>query len=666
MKQLTQFLMLFFICGIASQTKAQISASDGFGPAGHPHWSIYAGSSHPLGEFKDFAKTGVDFGLSYDFGSSKNWGWGFDYNRQMNSSKIPMERHNFPESGSNYQVASTFSRAGWVLNNFGFGPWWLIQPGGPSGDPGFFIKLYAKPGVNFVKSPEARTTFTYNGSTLDLYNLSQQNKVGFGLTTGARFNFRINNKTSFFINPQYVYTSTKFDYSYRDLKWAYAGAGGTFLPSAVVEDRMVDEQVSPNYFNLNLGLRFNIGGKKEQRVEEIKERKIIPTYPPNNANFSEKNYDKFTWKVIGEKYFSPQYKIEVTSVKNPSEKYVGYSSTPSISTKELFKGAKLDGHYTWKVTEVGSSEQSSSVILKSTRSGLVMQLQNISCDNPSFDEDGNVSYTAEVVFENPSTNTENIEIEGPSINMIDVNAANANTSATIVQCGTDPLVTLPNTLTPGSTITACIEFERPIGETQVLAEVVYHNASVPSYHMNESSIDDLPNCMCNACEEWVINEENIDVSPTSSSTSNFVLSTNINVANAQNIIKVTASIVDVRTNGSAGCDSCFTSTTTSGIFSRETGSGVISNGSADWQNNGTGTLYDSDNDTYGNQFEWNSSSATGIDFTTAQNVSMNMNLPDIQFAPCCGKNYIVCIKYTFTNVDCQTCEYVKCYTVTNR
>lgn len=666
MKSIKFLLILILAVCLFQDLNAQTTAVS---PISSGKLSGYTGSSSPLGEFNDFAKTGVDFGIAYDFGITKYWGMGFDFNRQMNTSQIPIERYNFPESGSNYQVSSSFSSR-WVANTFGFGPWWLIQPGGPSGNPGgYSFELYSKAGVSFIKSPETKTVFTYSGRDLDLYNLPQQNKVGFGLTSGIRFKKRINENLSFFLNPQYVYSSTKFDYRYRELYWAYGSTGGAFIPSAVIEDKMVTEQVSPNYFNVNFGLTYNIGKRKERKEEkEVKGQAILLTYPENNAVYIEdKPYKSFKWNHIGkERGGIYQYKIIVTSISKKPKVYTGYSSTTEISFKEVFGSDAVKGKYSWKVVEMNSNMTASPFILKSTSSGLDVLLQNITCKDPAFDADGNVCYTAEVVLTNSANNNASLIVDAV-LTMNDADGANAASTANIISCsGSSSPVSFDLTLAPGSTETACIEFCRPIGETDVYLEADYRRVDLPNVAMNEIALDTLPNCMCNTCDDWEINEENNEIDAVSSSTSNYSLESFININGSGNIIKATATIISLETNGAAGCDSCFMSSATSGMFSGESGSGVISNGASAWQSSGQGDLSDDNADGYGNSFEWNASSTSGVDFSTSQSMLMNLNLPSIQYLDCCGRHYKICVKYTFTNVDCQTCEFIKCYTITNK
>lgn len=254
MRKITTLLSLIIICGLAIESNAQVTGIT----MARPAFSLgfYSGSSHPIGDFNDFATTGIDFGLGLDYQLGKVWGLGLDINHQRNNFEMPSRFSplEFTED-VNYTLRSE-SQGKWTSTSFGFGPWWLIQPGGPSSD-NFFIKLYATPGVSFVKSPEASISLSQGELSGDIFTMKQQNKVAVNFRTGAQFNFKLKKNLTFFINPQYVYTSAKVDYSYSELQ--YDNTGAFSAQRTLLEPKRQEASLRPGYLNFNMGITYGFG-----------------------------------------------------------------------------------------------------------------------------------------------------------------------------------------------------------------------------------------------------------------------------------------------------------------------------------------------------------------------------------------------------------------------
>lgn len=247
--------------GIFSITKAQ--TSNGFGPDMRWYAKVQAGSSHPIGEFNSFAKTGFNIGGAVDHFFSPYWGAGFDFVRQTNGVDVDLDPYNIPPSGSFYSVTTTESGS-WNATHLGFGPVFRFSFSGDGFGPVHrglsYVEIYTKPGISFIKAPISNTQLNYERTTGDLFDLQEHNKAGFSVSSGFRIHFPFGENHSFFINPQHVYTTVEMDYSYRDLQFAYAN--NDFNPGAAIfQDEMVPDQVNPHYFNLNLGVSFSLGKK---------------------------------------------------------------------------------------------------------------------------------------------------------------------------------------------------------------------------------------------------------------------------------------------------------------------------------------------------------------------------------------------------------------------
>ena len=59
---------------------------------------------------------------------------------------------------------------------------------------------------------------------------------------------------------------------------------------------------------------------------------------------------------------------------------------------------------------------------------------------------------------------------------------------------------------------------------------------------------------------------------------------------------------------------------------------------------------------------WVSETSGGVDFSTGnRTLQLYIDLPDISSLDCCENKYEVCVRYTFTDINCQTCDTVICY-----
>ena len=314
------------------------------------------------------------------------------------------------------------------------------------------------------------------------------------------------------------------------------------------------------------------------------------------------------------------------------------------------------------IEEKNSRTESDYYQLRIGSSGLDIDLQKITCDNPAFTENGNVCYHADVVLSNSVNNNANIVIENLPFLMSNATGVNASTNATIISC-TGGSLSLPHTITPGSSVTACIEFCRPFGEDLTVIGVNYHNEDLPNFSMTEYDADTLPNCVCNLCEGWIFESKNKQVNIVNNTTANLEIEQEIQIANADLIKQVKADIIFVKYNvNDSQCYTCTKEDDHMGMFSNQDNSGLVTTTPSEWENNGQGELSDENEDNYGNEFTW-CTSGNGVDFTTPRSYKMKINMPELSSLSCCESTYKICIRYTFTDVNCNTCSFTECYEV---
>src|SRR5690606_1153763 len=74
------------------------------------------------------------------------------------------------------------------------------------------------------------------------------------------------------------------------------------------------------------------------------------------------------------------------------------------------------------------------------------------------------------------------------------------------------------------------------------------------------------------------------------------------------------------------------------------------------------TLKDNNLDGYANAVVWDAKNPqTGVDFNTYwTSVRLGINIP-LSTLDCCKNGVKICVRYTFTDIHCNTCDYLVCY-----
>ncbi len=212
--------------------------------------SPYAGMSFPTGNLKDFSENGIVIGTSIDYYFWKKLGFGLDFNYQNNIYTFP---YSIPNVSSPFSLTQT-ENGNWNTSTFTLGPTYRI------GHKKFTAEIYSKAGISYTKSPKNIIVLSDNGFSKSIFNLPSQERTSFGLTSGIRFNYKISDRFSLFINPQYVFSTAKVDY-------CNCGIENSSNPDDLINAQSTKETIKPSYFNLNAGLNFSFGGNNLNETE---------------------------------------------------------------------------------------------------------------------------------------------------------------------------------------------------------------------------------------------------------------------------------------------------------------------------------------------------------------------------------------------------------------
>lgn len=339
------------------------------------------------------------------------------------------------------------------------------------------------------------------------------------------------------------------------------------------------------------------------------------------------------------------------------------------------KGAQEEKTYSWQVTTYYSNCEplvSERFYFKmSNRSGAFHDIFDLECDAPAFTDQGDLRITGKISFFNNLSASDPLIINSFSDVIIqDVSGTPLPgvALANITDCISGLPVPLPLSIAPGSTETYCFELVVPAGHTAIRSEA---HGTINGLPQMSTDQDDLPSCSCTVCDNWRFSGKTSTLNYVTSGGNffNAMVFQDIQISNAAPIKEVKAEIVYVEhVANDPQCYTCTKHENEMGLVSFHPTKPlvVITNGS--WKNNklgykGPGDAYDTNNDNYVNQIIWKANDpVNGIDFSSsAHRFRIPINLPKPSSLKCCDHRYEVCVRYTFTDVNCVTCDYLVCY-----
>lgn len=162
-------------------------------------------------------------------------------------------------------------------------------------------------------------------------------------------------------------------------------------------------------------------------------------------------------------------------------------------------------------------------------------------------------------------------------------------------------------------------------------------------------IDQLPSCICNPCKNKTTTFGNIAATPVVTYQNNGSVSVSSTVTHTpEKVIRVSAQIVDVERLGENGCLRC---TKESGEFGNFTGGSLNSN---------AGNIINGSRG-YGKQIQWQTNSPTLINNFS---YDLQMMFPPLTEVSCCKDSLRICIRWSFADEKCITCDTLICSVIT--
>ncbi|NQX43260.1 hypothetical protein SAMN05421820_11622 [Pedobacter steynii] len=438
--------------------------------------------------------------------------------------------------------------------------------------------------------------------------------------------------------------------------------------------------------------------KLEGRTDDRQECKPVIRYPRQGQRFGEK--DPINLRVhiptsyTGEKSIRI-YKIsddeDYLSKLNPGER-AGLSDRMSLTVNTLLEQSGKNKPFVKSLTKNGNEYSS---VLDGLEKGSYMAL--VGADNchanpvsfiigsglhrldvlidtarcKGFNAAGQPVYTIAITLKNFSTAAENITYDFNNAANIAQNAAiPGNLIANIVYAGANGTISLsagtyPASLAPGVQQTFSIDYTPANVNATCLNLNVYTSSLQGNATVNDNTFYCTPviQCACNYCDliKWEFSKDK--VTATTQLTNNSIsLSTTITAPNVniKNFKAELISFTHVSVNGTEECFSCNKDSQTFGNFS----SGTFT--SAGWGTlNGLFPVIPAGGGNTHHTLSWFSLSPP-VTALSGSKIDLNISAPPFSTLACCDDVIRFCIRYSFTNEDCQSCSFVKCYQVTRK
>ncbi|WP_298286000.1 hypothetical protein [uncultured Lutibacter sp.] len=473
-----------------------------------------------------------------------------------------------------------------------------------------------------------------------------------------------------------------------------------------IEFKYTEKNIQPQVFNYGFGVSYNFGKKlttsnknKKQSSRENsnpyfvsnelkdkmiaknsgsvvftnpskkdkKQQKIIGVLPKNNSVFKNSSEIKnFTWKVIGTKILNPQYIIEVTKIGNNQKSqriYIEKTSSTSLNTLQIFKDHQLsDGQYRWKVTETSTGNSSAPMFFTFSNCEIDFTISNEEIECLGYEGENR---KFKICFDSTYSSTSgDLTYTNPSSGLSVFDQTYSPLSYTLVSPNPTLLTQIGASTT---TISYCFE-------VTVSASVTSIGFGLQGDDLDPSPIlcqpgvsvnfDELPNCICEECEEMDLSFDNFNISLNGTNGNQFNFNGDINVSVPIYGIEFQIQSYSYSANPSA-CSKGVSTFEESGMFLMP---GTTINGSTSLQlinETASGSLSSNNNATKNVKYTSNSILTGAIPV----NLTIGLPGPISGFDPsCCEIEYTVCIKVKvfYEESNCKSCVFTHCFTFNNQ
>ncbi|NCO63638.1 MAG: hypothetical protein GW849_07150 [Flavobacteriia bacterium] len=428
---------------------------------------------------------------------------------------------------------------------------------------------------------------------------------------------------------------------------------------------------------------FTNPSKKDNK----RQQKIIAILPANNSSFkSVDDIENFTWELVGDKIPNPHYIIEITKIgsnRQAQRVYVGTSSDTKIAAKKVakFKAGKAladtvkrkgnvddgsneeqagDGQYSWKVTETSTGISSAPSFFSVSNCEFDLQITNETIECLGY-EGENRKY--KICFSSTyQSSTGNLTFANSGSGLFVYHPINNSLNPTNIS---PSLVTQIGATT--STVSYCFEVTVSASVTSIGFGLQGDDLDLSPVTCQPGAslmFDELPDCICDECEDTELSFDNFNISLNGTSGNQFNFNGNINVNVPIYGIEFQIQSFSYSANPSA-CSEGISNLEESGMFLMP---GTTINGSTSLQlanETASGSASSNDNATKNIKY----SSNTALTGAIPVNLTIGLPGPISGLDPsCCVIEYNVCIKVKifYDDGSCKSCVFTHCFNFNNQ
>lgn len=419
---------------------------------------------------------------------------------------------------------------------------------------------------------------------------------------------------------------------------------------------------------------------KERKKQQ---RKIVQNNPKNNVSFkSENDFKKYSWSIIGERIMRPQYIIEVSKLNsNLSNEWVLTAKTDKteLNLETLFEQNKhsdrvserlrhkeravfTEGQYKWKVTEITTGISSNYSFFNFSNCEIDFAISNEEIECLGYEgEDRKYKICFDATYSSPNGDLTYLN-PGSGLTVYD------QTFATLTATLVSPNPTLVSQIgTSTSTASYCFEVTVSSSVTSIgfgLQGDDLDPSPIVCQPGVSAMFDELPDCICDECEEIELSFDDFSISMNGAAGSEFNFDGNVNV---------NVPIYGIEFQVQSYSYSARPSPCTNGVNSVEE-SGMILMPSTSI--NGSTTL-EMPNESVSGSPSSNNNASKFVKYTsnTALSGAIPVNLtiglpgPISGLDPsCCIIDYTVCIKVRvfYDEGSCKSCVFAHCFEFNNQ
>ena len=410
-------------------------------------------------------------------------------------------------------------------------------------------------------------------------------------------------------------------------------------------------------------ITFDNPSKKEDKLD----RKIITITPKNNSSYKKTSeIPSFTWKVVGKPIPNANFVLEVIKVnlnRQPERTYVLNTKLNSAKSTELFKENQLsDGNYMWKVTETSTGISSNPSFFSMAPCEINFSISNDTIECLGYEgENRKFKICFDAVYQ---SNTGNLTYANIGSGLTVFDQTFAALSYTLVAPNPTLITQIGATTT---TVSYCFEVVVNNSVTSIgfgLQGDDLDPSPITCQPGVSANFDDLPDCLCDDCEDVILSFDNFTVKPKPGSGNQFNFNGNINVNIPIYAIEFQIQSYNYTANPGP-CTAGVTSVEESGMFLMP---GTTINNSA---------LIQLFNETVSGSMTTNNNATKDIKYTSTSpltgpipvNLTIGLPGPITGLDPsCCVIDYEVCIKVIIFYEDgsCKSCDFTHCFQFNNQ